>query len=113
MPYSGADFIHGPIAIVDEGFPCLLFAPGGKAYPPMLDLARRLRERGAEIVLVSDQDELLQLATTAFGMSSDIDEALTPLVYVVVGQLLAYHIARVKGRDPDQPRGLSKVTVTR
>ena len=46
-------------------------------------------------------------------MPPGIDEALTPLVYVVAGQLLALHLARVKGRDPDQPRGLSKVTVTR
>ena len=70
-------------------------------------------EANAPLTAASDQDEILQLATTAVGMSSDIDEALTPLVYVVAGQLLAYHIARVKGRDPDQPRGLSKVTVTR
>jgi glutamine---fructose-6-phosphate transaminase (isomerizing) len=113
QPYSAADFIHGPIAIVDEGFPCLLFAPGDRAYPMMRDLAARLHERRAELIIVSDQEEILQFATAGFGMSSDIDEALTPLVYVVIGQLLAYHIARVRGRDPDQPRGLSKVTVTR
>lgn len=112
-PYSGADFIHGPIAIVEEGFPCILFAPGGPAYPAMLDLAGRLRERGAEAIIVSDQADILNLAVTPIGMSSEIDEAVTPLVYVVAGQLLACHLARVKGRDPDQPRGLTKVTVTR
>src|SRR5439155_25860737 len=79
-PYSAADFIHGPIAIVEEGFPCVLFAPGGPTYPSMLDLANRLRERRAEIILISDQQEILNHATTGFEISSGIDEALTPLV---------------------------------
>jgi glucosamine--fructose-6-phosphate aminotransferase (isomerizing) len=112
-PYSAADFLHGPIAIVEEGFPCFLIAPSGRGYPSMLSLAQTLHERGAETVIVSDQEEILRWAATPFHVPVTVDEALTPLLYVVIGQLFAYHLARVKGRDPDQPRGLHKVTVTR
>jgi glutamine---fructose-6-phosphate transaminase (isomerizing) len=121
-PWSAADFLHGPIAAVDEGYPCILYALRGRAHPPMLELARRLLERRAECVLISDGDEALsELADIeAAGaclrpvrLPVSIDEMLTPVVAIVAGQLFAYHLARVKGRDPDAPRGLRKVTVTR
>lgn len=113
QPYSAADFLHGPIAIVAEGFPCLLFAPSGRGYPSMRDLARRLRERDAETIIVSDEEEILQWAVTPIRLPAAVDEALAPIVAIVAGQLFACHLARVKGLDPDSPRGLRKVTVTR
>jgi glucosamine--fructose-6-phosphate aminotransferase (isomerizing) len=111
-PYSAADFLHGPIASVGEGMTCLLFAPGGRALAPMADLARRLREQRAELIVVSDADDLLGSATTPFRVPS-VPEPVSPLVAVCVGQLFACHLALVKGRDPDRPRGLKKVTLTR
>jgi glucosamine--fructose-6-phosphate aminotransferase (isomerizing) len=110
-PYSSADFLHGPIAVVGEGYPCILFAPSGKGYASMLDVAGELRDRGAELLIVSDQEEILSRATTPLPMPS-VPEFLSPLVAIVVLQLFAYHLARVKGRDPDHPRGLKKVTHT-
>jgi glucosamine--fructose-6-phosphate aminotransferase (isomerizing) len=121
-PWSGADFLHGPIAAVDEGYPCILYVLRGRAYDPMLELTRQLLERRAECVLISDSDEALaeveaRQAEGAGGrtvwLPAAVDEMLTPLVAIVAGQLFAAHLARVKGRDPDAPRGLSKVTVTR
>lgn len=109
--FSAADFLHGPIAVVDEGYPCLLFAPGGRGYPAMVDLAGELEKRGAELLVLSDQQELLDRARTPLPMPA-APELLTPLVGIVVAQLFAYHLARVKGRDPDNPRGLKKVTHT-
>lgn len=110
-PYSAADFLHGPIAVVEEGYPCILFAPGGAAYPVMADLAGELEKRGAEIVVFSDRDDLLRRATTALPLPA-APELLSPIVGIVTAQLFAYHLARVKGRDPDRPRGLRKVTRT-
>ncbi|HSV74495.1 MAG TPA: SIS domain-containing protein [Chthonomonadales bacterium] len=112
-PYSGADFLHGPIAMVSDGFPCMLYAPPGRAYPFMLELALTVRHRGAETVVVSSEPEILQLATVPIEVPVSVDELLSPLVYVVAGQLFACHLSRVRGANPDSPRGLTKVTLTR
>src|ERR1700730_17049687 len=56
-PWSAADFLHGPIAAVDEGYPCILYALRGHAQPAMLELAQRLLERHAECVVVTDDEE--------------------------------------------------------
>lgn len=111
--YSAADFLHGPIAAVHENEACFLCAPPGRAYPGMLEMAGKLRERAAETVILSSEAEILALATTACKLDAKVDEELSPLVYVIPGQLLAYHLAVARGYDPDRPRGLSKVTITR
>lgn len=112
-PYSGADFLHGPIAMVSEGFPCLLFAPDGRAYPSMVELALKLREREAEMIIVAHSPEVLKLAKRPLALATSIQEQLSPILTIVPGQLWAYHLARARGKDPDRPRGLSKVTLTR
>ena len=112
-PYSGADFLHGPIAMVSEGFPCFLFAPEGRAYPSMVELALKLRERAAELIVVAYSPEILELATKPLAMPLPVHELLSPLLYIVPGQLWAFHLARTRGQNPDKPRGLSKVTLTR
>jgi glutamine---fructose-6-phosphate transaminase (isomerizing) len=112
-PYSGADFLHGPIAMVSEGFPCFLFAPNGKAFASMLELAEKLREREAEMIVVAHSDEILRLAKRPLALPADTGEYLSPIATILAGQLWAYHLARARGKDPDKPRGLSKVTLTR
>ncbi|MBC7527096.1 MAG: SIS domain-containing protein [Chthonomonadaceae bacterium] len=111
--YSMADFLHGPIAMVSEGFPCLLYAPNGRAYPSMVELALKLKEKNAEIVVFARAEEIQEIATRAFAVPVDIDERLSPLLYIVPGQLWACHLAVARGHNPDKPRGLSKVTLTR
>ena len=112
-PYSPPDFLHGPVAIVDDGFPALLVGPSGAAYDGMLAFARTVQERGAELVAISDREELLALARTPLRLPQPVPEWLAPLTTIVPGQLLALHLARAKGLDPDRPRGLTKVTHTR
>jgi glucosamine--fructose-6-phosphate aminotransferase (isomerizing) len=112
-PYSGADFLHGPIAMVDFGFPCFLYAPAGRVYPFMLELALKIREREGEMLIVAYEKEILELATTAIRMPVEVDELLSPLTCILPGQLFAYYLAKAKGGDPDSPRGLTKVTLTR
>lgn len=110
-PFSGADFLHGPIAVVDEGYPCLLFAPSGAGFHMMEEVADEVRKRGGELLVLSDDEGLLAQAQTALPMPK-VPEFLSPLVGIVSAQLFAYHLARVKGRNPDSPRGLKKVTHT-
>jgi glucosamine--fructose-6-phosphate aminotransferase (isomerizing) len=100
--------------MVERGYPVLAVVARGKIARPMLDLLRDLRQRlFAELVVVSNVAEALSLAQAAIPLSTEIPEALTPLVSIVAGQLFAYHLALAKGHDPDSPRTISKVTETR
>jgi glucosamine--fructose-6-phosphate aminotransferase (isomerizing) len=112
-PYSGADFLHGPIAMVDSGFPCFLFAPDGRALPSMLELAGKIRSKFGEMVVFANDRQILETATVPIPMPENIDELVSPLSYIVPGQYFAYHLSRLCGFDPDAPRGLTKVTSTR
>ena len=112
-PYSSADFRHGPVAIVERGFPAVVVAPQGAVYADMLALARELARREAELVVISGQGEALDLARTPLRLPAALPEWLSPLTCVVPGQLLALHVTLAKGYDPDHPRGLKKVTETR
>jgi glutamine---fructose-6-phosphate transaminase (isomerizing) len=113
VPYSSADFMHGPIAIVQSGFPVILVAPEGELLPHLRDFAGELVERNAELIVVSSSTELLGMAQTRFPVPSGMPEWLAPVACVVPGQFLALHLSLAKGIDPDAPRGLKKVTVTR
>jgi glucosamine--fructose-6-phosphate aminotransferase (isomerizing) len=110
--YSSADFRHGPVALVRDGFPVILVAPHGAAFEDVLLLARDVRALGAEILAISDDPELLNMAHLAMPLPSGLPEWLTPLVAVLPGQLFAMALAEAKGLDPDSPVGLHKVTET-
>jgi len=111
-PYSSADFRHGPVAIVERGFPAIVVAPQGQVYADMRALTRELAAREAELIVISDQDEPLRLARAPLKLPAVLPEWLSPFTCVVPGQLLAMHITLAKGYDPDHPRGLKKVTET-
>lgn len=112
-PYSSADFQHGPIAIVEPGFPVVLIAVGATVRQELIELRDRLRERGATLVVLGDDEALRHPDDVWLPVPSGLPEWLSPCVAVVVGQLLALHLARARGFDPDQPRALRKVTLTR
>jgi len=112
-PSSAADFRHGPIAMVQEGFPALLVAPRGRTSDDMLALARELAARRAETLIISDHPGLLRLARTALRLPLGVPEWLSPIPAVVPGQLFARHLAGAKGYPVDRPRGLRKETITR
>ncbi|GAB5491226.1 MAG: SIS domain-containing protein [Phototrophicaceae bacterium] len=111
--YSEADFRHGPIAIISQGFPVMVVAPSGKTLPLMVDLLKKLNERGAECIVFSDDASACDLATNHVALPANIPEWLSPVCAVIPGQLFAYHLASAKGHQIDAPRGLSKVTITR
>lgn len=112
-PYSSADFQHGPLAMMEEGFPAIVVAPSGRMLDEMRQLMRTLRERGADVACVSDDEEALGLAQTGFRVPVALPEWLSPLTHIVPGQLLAMGLAHARGLDVDAPRGIRKVTRTR
>lgn len=112
-PYSSADFQHGPIAMVEGGFPILAVAPTGKVRDSMLNMLTRLRkEQDAELVVISDDADVLSLAQSPVQLPLHIPEWLTPLVSILPAQLFARHLTQVKGYDTEKPRSITKVTET-
>lgn len=112
-PYSSADFLHGPVALVEHGFPALLVAPSGQALPESQNFIQTLKERCAEILILSDDADTLALGHIPVKLPAGVPEWLSPIPAIVPGQLFAMHLAHIRNYDPDQPRGLQKVTETR
>ena len=106
--FSGAEVKHGPMALVEEGYPLLIFAPRGPAQPGLLALAEEMKQRGARVLLAAPSGTAgasLPLAETGH---ADLDPvAVVQSFYPAVEAL-----ARARGLDPDSPRHLSKVTRT-
>lgn len=112
-PYSSADFQHGPMALIEPGFPVIVFAPTGLLLPEMRQFLHTVRERAAEPIVVSDDAEALALARIALPLTATVPEWLSPITAIVPGQLFGLHLALARDYDPDRPRGLRKVTETR
>ena len=113
-PYSSADFQHGPIAMVEGGFPILAVAPSGKVQTSMIEMLTHLRtEKDAELVVISDHEKLLSLAQSPISLPSPMPEWLSPLVTIVPAQLFACHLTKIKGYDTEKPRSITKVTETK
>jgi glucosamine--fructose-6-phosphate aminotransferase (isomerizing) len=112
-PYSSADFQHGPIAMVEGGFPILAVAPRGKVQDSMIEMLGRLRgDHRAELVVISDDKRALSLAQSPIQLPDGMPEWLTPIVGIIPAQLFTYHLTLAKGLDPDRPRTIGKVTET-
>jgi glucosamine--fructose-6-phosphate aminotransferase (isomerizing) len=111
-PYSPADFLHGPVALVEHGFPVFAIAPSGAVVTEMLHFLEQLRAREAELVVISDHPEALAMAHTPLPLPADVPEWLSPIVAIIPGQLFALGLTLAKGYEPDHPRGLRKVTLT-
>lgn len=113
-PYSSADFAHGPIAMVESGYPVFAVAAKGKVYDSMLEMLQRLRsDIAAELVVISNDKKALSLAQVPLTIPSETPEWLSPLVSILPAQLFAYHLTRAKGYNTEQPRSIRKVTETK
>lgn len=104
---SSADFRHGPIAVLQQGFPVLSLSAPGAAADDMAELEAHLRGRGTPLLRLAPDPE------AELPVPSGAPEALAPLVAVVRAQQLAREVALARGLDPDEPPGLTKVTATR
>jgi len=111
-PYSSADFLHGPVALLEEGLPVLVVAPTSRSFEDLDAVVRLTRERKAPLIAISDSPALLESADVFLPLPAGVPEWLSPLVAVVPGQLFARDLAVARGLAPDAPRGLAKVTLT-
>ena len=110
--FSAADFLHGPVAMVERHFPVILFAPPGVMLGNVKDLIGRLKELHADTLAITADLEAAGACSRSIIMPREIDEFLAPIPYIIPGQLFAALLAEAKGLDPDAPRSLSKVTRT-
>jgi glucosamine--fructose-6-phosphate aminotransferase (isomerizing) len=112
--FSSADFLHGPIALVERGFPLFLFAPSGVTWPPIEEMLLKLRNLKAETLVISDRANpaAQKKATREMIIPARLPELYSPIPYIVPAQLFAASLAAEKGFNPDEPRTLSKVTLT-
>ena len=111
--YAAGEMKHGPIALVDEDMPVVMLAPRDRLYDKTINNLMEVRARNAPIIaLASEGDyDIHQFAEVVFPIP-DVHPLLTPILFAVALQLLAYHIAVLRGLDVDRPRNLAKsVTV--
>jgi len=110
--FSSADFLHGPLAMIERHFPVLVFAPPGVMLSGVRELIGRLGELHADVMAISSDLDLAGACSRSIIMPKEIDEFLAPIPYIIPGQLFAALLAQAKGLNPDAPRSLSKVTRT-
>jgi glucosamine--fructose-6-phosphate aminotransferase (isomerizing) len=106
--FSGAEIQHGPMALVEPGYPLLVFAPRGPACQGLVALAQAMRQRGARVLLAAPEDVASRDLTLPTSPTAELD----PIVAVQAFYSLAAQLAVARGLNPDQPRHLSKVTRT-
>ena len=114
IAYPAGESKHGFISVVEEGYPVIFVAPKDETYSKVIGNVMEMKARGAQVIgVVDEQDgELTNLSDETIKLPPGIPSLLTPIVYILPLQLLAYYMSVRKGYDPDFPRNLAKsVTV--
>ena len=106
--FSGAEIKHGPMALIDDGYPLLIYATRGPTQAGLVQLATEMRGRGANVLLAAPDDVAARDLTLPVAATPDLD----PIVAVQAFYVMAAQLAEARGMDPDRPRHLSKVTKT-
>lgn len=103
--FSSADFLHGPIAMVEPSFPAFLFTPSGPSWPSMQEMLTRLQGLKAETVVITDRRNpaAANLASRVISIPARIPELYTPIPYTIPAQLFSAALAMEKNLDPDRP----------
>ena len=111
--YPAGEMKHGPLALIEEGLPVIVIAPKDKYFEKTLSNMQEVIARGGKILFITDQKKELINENIRFGIRvPEVDNLLSPILLTIPIQLLAYHVALLKGCDIDKPRNLAKsVTV--
>jgi glutamine---fructose-6-phosphate transaminase (isomerizing) len=114
IAYPAGESKHGFIALIEEGFPVIFVAPNDETHKRIVGNIMEMKARGARIISIIEEgdEEIRNLSDRVIEIAESLPSLVTPLVYVVPMQLLAYYLSVIKGHDPDYPRNLAKsVTV--
>jgi glucosamine--fructose-6-phosphate aminotransferase (isomerizing) len=108
--FATSDFHHGPFAMVDEATTVLLLAPADKSMPDSLEIISKLKKAGAKIIAFTDD---ANLPVPDKILVPSVHEYISPFVYVLAGQMFSCDLSLKRGLNPDKPRGLNKITITK
>lgn len=111
--FATSDFQHGPIAMIERDIPVIIFAPDGPSLKDVRNMLEKLSTEQIETIVVSNKKDILDMGKTAFSIPDTANDIISPFFNVVVAQMFACRLALCKGLNPDSPRGLNKVTVTK
>lgn len=110
---SGAELLHGPMALIEPGFPVLILAPKDEPLPGLLELADYLKQAGARLLVASSEAEALERADLRLVIDEPLHPVLDPVLLTQAFYPFAARLATARGLDPDNPRHLHKITRTR
>jgi glucosamine--fructose-6-phosphate aminotransferase (isomerizing) len=114
LAYPAGESKHGPISVIEDGVACVFMCPRGDTHSHIIGSIMEMKARGAKILAICEEgdEEIKRLADDYIEMPRGIPDIISPIPYIVPQQLIAYHLAVLKGLDPDKPRNLAKsVTV--
>lgn len=111
-PFSTAEFMHGPLALIEEGTNVIMLAPDGEIAEEFIAMATRLSILGANIISFTDIPQIKEISNHYFEMPTH-SSLENPFIYTVAAQMYAAKLAAVLGLNPDKPRNLQKITITK
>ncbi len=111
--YATSDFHHGPFAMIDDHMPVIIFGPKGPSLSDVQEMIQKLKNAGADLLIVSNDQETLAMGDCSIEIPQGVTDFTSPFLNVVSAQVFACSLAKLRGLNPDAPRGLSKVTITR
>ncbi len=111
--YAISDFHHGPFAMVGQQTPVIIYAPEGPSLADANEMITKLKKVGASLIIVTNNQQLLNENKNTFAIPMCDNDLITPFYNIIFAQMFACLLALAKGLNPDQPRGLNKVTITR
>ena len=111
--YATSDFHHGPFAMIQKDMPVFVFAPEGPSFQDLTEMMEKLKGSEAEIIVISNNQEALKMGNCAFQIPKTSNDIISPFYNVVFAQMFACQLSLLKGLNPDAPRGLNKVTITK
>ena len=111
--FATSDFYHGPFAMIEKDTPVFVIAPDGPTRDDVASMIKRLKENQAELIVFSNIKEVLEMGDSSFEIPGTRNDVISPFYNIVVSQMFACQLALTKGLNPDAPRGLKKVTITK
>lgn len=111
--FATSDFQHGPIAMIDRDIPVIIYAPNGPSLGDLTGMINRMNENEVDTLVISNNEAVRAMGTCSLSIPDTDNDMISPFFNVVVAQMFACQLSLVKGLNPDSPRGLRKVTITK